>query len=351
MTKPEQVQETLNECREKFLNLFQTSPLVLTLCTASDHRYIDVNDSFERQTGWKRDEVLGQTPFDLGIWDDPNQRTQLLEQILSGATIRNVEMRARTKNGDIRTGSLSAMLIEINGQRCVLCLVADLTYLRQAEEAKQTAELLSRMSRKLIQAHEEERHWIARELHEHIERLCLLSVDLERFGNIEAARQQIEELAADCQALSGRLHSTKLEYLGLDGAVASFCKELSDNKRIEIDFVCNGIRTTLPEEISISLYRVLQEALQNATSHSGSKRIQVMLAYGSSEVELAVRDSGIGFDVQQALKEGGFGLRIMRERLELVDGALSIESQPGRGTTVHARVAFHVAKSVAAGES
>ena len=145
------------------------------------------------------------------------------------------------------------------------------------------------------------------------------------------------------------MHSAKLEYLGLDAAVASFCKELSDNKRIEIDFVCDGIRTTLPEEISVSLYRVLQEALQNAASHSGSKCIQVMLAYGASEVELAVRDSGIGFDVQQALKEGGFGLRIMRERLKLVDGELSIESQPGRGTAVHARVAFHVAKSVAAG--
>jgi signal transduction histidine kinase len=85
-------------------------------------------------------------------------------------------------------------------------------------------------------------------------------------------------------------------------------------------------------------------------SHSGSKSIQVTLAYGSSEVELDVRDSGIGFDVQQAQKEGGFGLRIMRERLKLVDGELSIESQPGRGTAVHARVAFHVAKSVAAGE-
>jgi signal transduction histidine kinase len=151
-------------------------------------------------------------------------------------------------------------LSENTGRRCVLCLVADLTYLRQTEEAKQTAELLSRMSRKLIQAHEEERNWIAHELHEHIERLCLLSIDLERFGNIEAARQQIEGLAAGCQALSGRLHSTKLEYLGLDGAVASFCKELSDNERIEIDFVCNGIRTTLPEEISVSLPRVARSS-------------------------------------------------------------------------------------------
>jgi signal transduction histidine kinase len=133
------------------------------------------------------------------------------------------------------------------------------------------------MSRKLIQAHEEERNWIARELHEHIERLCLLSIDLERFGNIEAARQQIEDLAADCQALSRRVHSAKLEYLGLDAAVASFCKELSDNKRIEIGFVCNGIRTTLPEEIAVSLYRVLQEALQNAASYSGELNTLVSL--------------------------------------------------------------------------
>ena len=349
MTNPEQVQEALNEYREKFLNLFRTSPLVLTLCTANDHRYIDVNDSFERQTGWKRDEVIGQTPVDLGIWDDPHQRAQLLEQMASGATLRNVEMRARARNGDLRTGSLSAMLIEINGRRCVLCVVADLTYARQIEEANQTAELLSRMSRKLIQAQEEERTWIAGELHKHVERLCLLSMDLERFRNIEAAQQQIEELVADCQALSGRLQSTKLEVLGLNVAVASFCKELSDEKHIEIEFVCKGIRLILAREIAVSLYRVLQEALQNAASYSGAKSIEVTLAYQSGEVELTVRDSGVGFDIHRALKEGGFGLRIMRERLQLVNGELSIESQPGRGTTIHARVAFHAAKSVEAG--
>jgi len=349
MTKPEEVQETLNECREKFLDIFRTSPLVLTLCTASDHRYIDVNSSFERQTGWKRDEVIGQTPVDLGIWDDPDQRIQLLEQIASGATIRNVEMRARTKNGEIRTGSLTAMLIDINGRRCVVCVVADLTYARQIEEAHQTAELLSRMCRKLIQAQEEERNWIARELHEHVERLCLLSVDLARFRDIEAAQQQIEELVAHCQALSGRLQCTKLEVLGLNVAVASLCKELSEQTKMVIKFVTKGSPTGLAKEIALSLYRVAQEALQNAASYSGSKRIEVTLAYKSDEVELTIRDSGIGFDLQKVLREGGFGLRIMRERLQLVNGELSIESQPGRGTTINARVGFSAAKSMKAG--
>jgi PAS domain S-box-containing protein len=318
------------------------------LCTASDHRYIAVNDSFERQTGWMREEVIGQTPVDLGIWADPKERTQLLEQMASGATIRNVEMRARTKSGDIRTGSLSALLMEISGRRCVLCVVADLTYARQVEEATQTAELLSRMSRKLIQAQEAERDWIARELHEHVERLCLLSIELQRFRNIEAAQLQIEELVADCQALAGRLQSTKLEVLGLNAAVASFCKELSNPAKIEIEFVSKGSRRPVAKEIALSLYRVLQEGLQNAASYSASKRIQVTLAYHPGEVELTVRDSGTGFDVQKALKEGGFGLRIMRERLRLVNGELSIESQPGCGTVIHARVAYRAAKSAQA---
>ena len=90
-------------------------------------------------------------------------------------------------------------------------------------------------------------------------------------------RQQIKDLGLDIQALSHRLHSSKLEYLGLDGAAGSFCREFSERQRVEIDFQSEGIPKTLPEEASLCLFRVLQEALQNAAKHSGSQHYQVSL--------------------------------------------------------------------------
>ena len=95
---------------------------------------------------------------------------------------------------------------------------------------------------------------------------------------------------------------------------------------------------TVPEEASLSLFRVLQEAVQNAAKYSGSRQFQVSLIGRKSEIALTVQDGGTGFDVKKALQGHGLGLTSMRERLKLVDGDFSIVSQPKRGTTVRARV-------------
>jgi signal transduction histidine kinase len=155
----------------------------------------------------------------------------------------------------------------------------------------------------------------------------------EAHHEIEKARQQVKDLVSDIRTLSHRLHSSKLEYLGLAAASPSLCKEFSDQRKLEIDFVSEGsIPKELPNEIALCLYRVLQEALQNATEHSGSRVCEVTLSGESDEIRLVVRDWGIGFDA--ALKGNALGITYMKERLKLVDGELVIESQPQGGTTI-----------------
>jgi signal transduction histidine kinase len=141
----------------------------------------------------------------------------------------------------------------------------------------------------------------------------------------------------DVYALSHFLLPLRLEYLGLAAAASSFCKEFSDQRKLKIDFVSEGsIPKELPVEISLCLYRVLQEALQNASEHSGSRVCGVTLSGESDEIRLVVRDWGIGFDA--ALKGNALSITYMKERLKLVDGELVIESQLQQGTTVRARV-------------
>ena len=230
----------------------------------------------------------------------------------------------------------------------------DVTERRLAEEA------LSGVSRRLIEAHEEERTWIARELHDDInQRLALLAVNFDQLRQdspawateveprIEEARKQVSELASDVQALSHRLHSSKLDYLGLGAAAASFCREVCNRQNVEIDFHSHGIPQKLPPEISLCLYRVLQEALQNAIKHSDSRKLEVSLTFMWNQIQMTVRDSGVGFDSEEALKSSGLGLTSMRERLKLVDGNLSIESQRGVGTIVRASVPLSSGTAVA----
>jgi signal transduction histidine kinase len=156
---------------------------------------------------------------------------------------------------------------------------------------------------------------------------------------MEELRKQTLEIATDIQALSHELHSSRLEYLGVVSAMKGFCKEFGEQQRLEIDFSSHDLPDPLPSpEISLSLFRVLQEALHNASKYSGVRHFEVQLWGGPGEIHLAVKDSGAGFDIQ-ATKEGrGLGLTSMEERLKLVNGQLLVESQPRRGTTIHARV-------------
>ena len=148
--------------------------------------------------------------------------------------------------------------------------------------------------------------------------------------------QQIGNLASDIQALSRDLHPPKLEHLGLERAVVGLCEELSNRHGVTIDVHCENIPTALPPEISLSLYRVLQEALQNAVKHSVSRHAHVSLNGQVNTITLTVKDSGAGFDPYEAMRGSGLGLTSMKERLKVLGGQLSIHSERGRGTTIHA---------------
>ena len=229
----------------------------------------------------------------------------------------------------------------------VVGMVADISDRKQAEAA------LASVGGRLIEAQEQERSRIARELHDDIsQRLALLTVELERLQqelpdspeeivrHMGKLRTQTAEIAGDIQSLSHELHSTRLEHLGLVPAMRGFCKEFSEQKKVKIDFKIDDLPGSLTPEISLCLFRVMQEALHNSAKHSGVEHFDVGLWTTWDEIHLTVRDSGAGFDSEAAKEGRGLGLISMQERLKLLKGTLSIESQPKRGTTIHARVPF-----------
>jgi signal transduction histidine kinase len=235
----------------------------------------------------------------------------------------------------------------------LLCVVAvPLMFLAAVmAEARRTQDSLRRISGSLIEAQEQERHRIARELHDDVvQRLALLSLELEGVQEempevaselrtrIGALGNQTARIVDDVQLLSHELHSSKLEYLGIVVAAKNFCKEFSERQKVEIDFQSHDIPAALPTELALSLFRVAQEALRNATKYSGVKRFEVRLWGSTGEIHLSISDLGAGFDTATAMMSAGLGLTSMQERLRLVHGELAINSQPKGGTTIHARV-------------
>jgi signal transduction histidine kinase len=116
------------------------------------------------------------------------------------------------------------------------------------------------------------------------------------------------------------------------------CREFSEHQKVKVVFESHDVPGTVPSDISLGLFRVLQEALHNAARHSEAHQFQVQLWGTPNEVHLTVSDSGVDFELETASKSPGLGLISMQERAQLMKGTLSIESRPGRGTTVHVHV-------------
>ncbi len=225
-------------------------------------------------------------------------------------------------------------------------MVADITQRKLAEEA------LSSVSRRLIEAQEGERARIARELHDDIgQRLAILAVTLDEIkllttksrgelgSGIDALQRQTSEISSAIHSLSHELHSSKLELLGAVVAMRGFCAELSGQQKVEVDFSHKDVPQRVPPEIALCLFRVMQEALHNAVRHSGVRQFAVQLEGTSHALRLTVRDEGVGFDAGTTASRG-LGLTSMKERLKLVGGTLSIQSQLKQGSTIVASVPF-----------
>jgi signal transduction histidine kinase len=216
----------------------------------------------------------------------------------------------------------------------------DITDRKLAETA------LANVNHRMIEAQEQERRRIARELHDDIgQRLALLAISLSQLqqhaapeirGRVGELENQASEIATDIQAISHRLHSSKLEILGLAAAMRSFCNEFGEQQKVEIEFETHDLLDPLPPDISLCLFRVLQEALCNAAKHSGGRHFEVQSWCMPNEVHLTVSDFGSGFNKDAAKASRGVGLISMHERLKILNGTLSIESQHKRGTTTHA---------------
>jgi signal transduction histidine kinase len=221
-----------------------------------------------------------------------------------------------------------------------------LTLIVQRRKLKLSKDRLKDLSRHLINAQEEERRRIARELHDDFgQRLALLRIDLENrslqevprgngLGGWEKLLTEVNELASDIQDLSHDLHSTKLQYVGLKGALKDLCRQISNQHHIEAELNITDLARPIPSEIALCFYRVAQEALHNAAKHSGASRVVVAVSSNGVLLCMLIADNGKGFS--QAEPSQGLGLASMRERLRMVGGELQVRSKPGEGTQLTA---------------
>lgn len=275
-----------------------------------------------------------------------------LEEILKGGLSEfHREYYCQDKGGKRWFGVHAARLDLPESDRFrVLLSLEERTKEREAEEQ------LRDLSHRLISAQEEERRRIALELHDDLnQRLALISVELDQISrripeaqsdvrmSIQNVRVRAHEVSSSIQKVAYQLHPSRLEHLGLSDAVRRLCEDMARHHELVIAFRDRGCPHRLSKEVTLCLYRIVQESLRNVIKHSGSQEAAVVLSATGGSVRLSVSDMGNGFDLHSAKAKSGLGLIGMTERLRSVGGEISILSNE-RGTKIRVSIPTSVAE-------
>lgn len=251
----------------------------------------------------------------------------------------------------LRSGTFFAFAL---GLLLAASTVIYVSYLEQHAEEKYQESLqshreLQELSKRLVDAQEQERRAISRELHDQVgQSLSALLMDVQSLaeaphsgGAFHASLQKIKLLAENCvnevRNMALLLRPSMLDDLGLIAALEWQGREISRRTGLLVDIVGEHFADNLPEEYKTCVYRLVQEALHNCASHAHARKVRVIVEENSNHLALSIEDDGIGFDPR---RQRGMGLLGMQERVTRLGGSFKVESAPGHGTRIRVDLAL-----------
>jgi len=324
--------------------LIANSPLGI-VTKDEQNRVVFCNPAFERMFHYSQNELQGQDIDSIIASHDLEDANRMTFAVRGGGVVHATAQRRR-KDGTL-------IDVELHGIRVFSreTFVGAFAIYQDISERRRSEEKLQALRNRLTRTQEEERSRIARDLHDDIgQRLALLTIDLEQMKlasqqdglafarELEALVRTAGEITSDVHNVSRRLHPSQVELLGLAPALNNFCREFANRNSMRIQFTSACLTCKIPEEASLCLFRVAQEAIRNVHKHSGCREALVELDEISGLLRLRISDRGSGFDPAAAEASQGLGLLSMEERLHSMGGELFVHSRPGGGTSIEASI-------------
>jgi PAS domain S-box-containing protein len=325
---------------------------------------VEMNREAEQCYGWSREELIGKSVKTLLLPDRYDYAWQLRKQCLDGHEVRNWEGFRVDKYGRVFPTLVTAFPLMDQNDRIefVATITKDTTTQKKLEsELRDSQRRLKEFSRKSIEALEADRRTVSRELHDSIGgNLAAIKVALESIAkkiferpdeaaiSLERTILHLAETIKECKQISANLRPEIIDDRGLlptiDWHIRQFKQYYS---HIQIVQQIDAEEKDVPELLKIVIYRVIQEALNNAALHSKGDAIYIRLKKTGNYLEAEVEDNGCGFDFNEVSNRGdnmiGYGLKSMRERVEIIGGSFSLYSLPGTGTCI--RIGFEIGKN------
>jgi PAS domain S-box-containing protein len=320
--------------------------------TDDSHRIRFCNAAFEQLFRYRISEVLGRELESVVGFGDNDEVTRAVSRLSEGESIQLAARALRKDRTTVDVEFHAIPRLPVGPFIGYWALFHDVTAHRHVEHVLQVLrDRFRKLTHNVIEAQEWERLRIARDLHDDIgQRMVIWQLALDRIrrelataapqfsARLEELQKQARTLSADLQALSHELHSPSLSLLSIDKSLKRVCDDMSTRLGMQIDFKGWHVPRSIPADVSLCLFRVLQEALTNVVKHSGTTAAVVRLVGTPGAIELQVRDFGPGVPPERIAMTPGLGLMTMRERVAILRGTFSIESPPDGGTEIDVRL-------------
>jgi PAS domain S-box-containing protein len=351
VTESRRAQAALQFSEDKFAKAFRSSPLRVSISTVAEGRFIEVNDTFLRDHGFTREQVIGRTSPELGLWADPAHRRRLIAAVRRDGMVRDYEFAGQLRDGRVQTTSISAEVIQVGGEACLLAVATDITERKDAEEkARRSRAELRALAARLLLVREEERTRIAREIHDELgQALTGLKLDLawlqpriddrgELSEWVRSIVQRVDSTMDSVRRIATDLRPSILDHLGLVAAIEWQAQEFERRTGVTASVRTNAPDVAVDEVRATAVFRMLQETLTNVARHARASRVDIELTVGNLDLALDVRDNGRGITPAEIAGGRSLGLVGLRERAIACGGLVSIRGTPGQGTHVAVRV-------------
>jgi len=353
ITECEFAQSALQESELKYSTLVEDA--LIGVYIAQDDNIVFANDKFAEIYGYPKEELVGMESLNLVHPEDKTMVRELRGKRLKGERVPSeYEIRGLKKNGDTIWVMRSYSLIRYDGRPAISGIVADMTTRRLAEDAlRKSDKELRILSNQLLSAEEKERKRMARELHDGIgQSLSAIKFSVENtlrelqdrsalsdLASLEAVIPITQKTIEEVRRIVKDLRPSILDDLGILATIAWFCREFQTvYSNIQIETQIDITENDIPLPLKTTIYRVLQEALNNVAKHSEADRVQLSVQKCADKIALRVKDNGRGFDLENTISltpsQRGFGLASMRERAQLSGAHFEIKSEIGNGTII-----------------
>jgi PAS domain S-box-containing protein len=369
ITERKRMEKDMTSSELRYRRLFETAQDGILIINADNGEITDSNPFLSEMLGYPKEEFLGKKLWEIGPFKDAAASRGAFRELQDKGYIRYENLPLENADGREMQVEFVSNVYPINGDKVIQCNIRDITARKKAESAlqkakknlelkvkKRTAKLnrankqLGIYAAEIIQAHEDERKQVALELHDQVgQSLTSLKMMLSRLSSLSAvdslpvitdAQTILGELLQQVREMALNLRPSMLDDLGLLPTLIWQIERYQDQTNIKVNFKQRGLNKSLNPNISISVFRIIQESLTNVARHANVNQADLDVWTDENAIHLVVKDLGSGFSTTGISRFTSTGLRGMRDRVLLLGGNFRIESSPGAGTSIIAEIPF-----------